>query len=57
MTFSCYLLSDSIGYQSAASHSQWQLFVKVCKNKANIQQHIPYLLFFWILEICSSEIL
>lgn len=57
MTFSCSLLSDSTGYQSASSHSQWQLFVKEHKNKANIQQHLPYLLSFLILEICSLETL
>lgn len=57
MTFSCYLLSDSTGYQNTASHSQWQLFVKECKNKANIQQHTLYLLSVWILEICGLETL
>jgi len=55
ITFSCCLLSDSTRYQS--SDSQWQLSVKQRKNKANIQQRTPYLLSFWILEICSSETL
>lgn len=57
MTLSCYLLSSSTGYQSTASHSQWQLFVKECKNKENIQQHVPYHLSFWILEIWNLETL